>query len=392
MAEAVRRHLPWFRPGFLLALFRLDAVGGLLALTAAAVAVVWANSPGAGAYDDLRALQLGPLDLQHWAADGALAVFFFVAGLELKHELVDGALRRPSHAAMPVSAAAFGVLVPVVTCLAVTRALGGDTSGWAVPAATDIAFALAVLAIAGRHLPGALRTFMLALAVVDDVLVIALIAVFFSSSLHLGSLAICVGLLALYALAQRMRVDTPLVVVPLAVGAWWFMHEGGIHATVAGVLVGLLTRARTDAGEHYSPAARWEHRLSPWSAGLAVPFFALMSAGVVVTGGAGLARDPVLLGIVAGLVFAKPVGVLAGTWMAARATRSPLPPGLTWPDLSGAAMLAGIGFTVSLLVSELSFDGTAEHTAKAAVLAGSTVAAVAGACVVWARGRRHASR
>ena len=370
---------------------RQETVGGGLALVAATIAVIWANSPWGGAYDDLRHLTLGPLDLEHWAADGALTVFFFVAGLELKREFVVGSLRRPADAAVPVVAAIGGVALPAAVYLVINSGAAGEPSGWAIPAATDIAFALAVLAIVGSNLPTALRAFLLTLAVVDDLIVIVIIAVFYTDQLNVVPLGLAVVAFALYALAQRYRVRSWLVYVPLAVAAWWLVHDSGIHATIAGVALGLLTRVHRDEGEHESPCERLEHRISPISSGLAVPFFALMSAGVVVSLDLDLVTDPVVLGVLVGLVVGKPIGVFVGAWLVTRLTRAELNDDLSWRDVSGVSVLAGIGFTVSLLVADLSFSGDERDAAKVAVLAGSVIAAVAGAVMLGHRDRYHAT-
>jgi NhaA family Na+:H+ antiporter len=377
---------------FLGDLFRRETVGGAVALLAAALAVLWANSPWGAAYEHLRAVEVGPLDLEHWAADGALTIFFLVAGLELKRELVVGTLRRPADAAVPVVAAACGVAVPALVYLGVNLTSdAGHPGGWAIPAATDIAFALAVLAVVGSNLPTPLRAFLLTLAVVDDLIVIVVIAVFYTSTLHPLPLAIAGAAFVAWAVLQRRRVTTPFVYLPLALVAWWCVHESGIHATIAGVVLGLLTRVRPDPGEADSPAERLEHRLQPLSAGVAVPFFAFLSAGVVVSGGGDLLRDPVVLGVAAGLVVGKPVGVLLGTWLVTGLTRAELSDELGWRDVIGIAVLAGVGFTVSLLVSDLSFTGAERDAAKTAVLAGSLVSAVLGALLLGHRDRFHAT-
>ncbi len=259
----VRRMLPDLEPGekvFLSDLFRRETVGGGLALIAAAVAVVWANLAGSS-YDALRHFEVGPLDLEHWAAEGALTLFFFVAGLELKREFVVGSLRRPADAAVPVVAAVCGVLVPALVYVAINA--GGETGGWAIPAATDIAFALAVLAVVGSNLPTPLRAFLLTMAVVDDLIVIVIIATFFTEQVHLlWLLGAGLALLA-WSVGQHLRWHSPAFYLPVAVLAWWCVHEGGIHATIAGVALGLLTRVRLDAEEDHSPAEKLEHRLSP---------------------------------------------------------------------------------------------------------------------------------
>jgi Na+:H+ antiporter, NhaA family len=375
---------------FLGDLFRREAVGGAIALVAAVVGIVWANSAWASSYFELRHLEVGPLDVEHWAADGALTLFFFVAGLELKRELVIGSLRRPADAAVPVAAALCGVAVPALLYLAI-NANGGHPEGWAVPAATDIAFALAVLAVVGSNLPTALRAFLLTLAVVDDLIVIVIIAVFFTDSLDFLWLAVALASMAAWTLLQRARVSTPLIYVPLAVLAWWAVHECGVHATIAGVALGLLTRVRHDPGEETSPAEHLEHVLSPVSSALAVPFFALMSAGVVLEGGAELVSDPIVVGVVVGLVVGKPVGVFAGGWLVARFTRAELDPSISWRDVVGVSLLAGIGFTVSLLVSDLSFTGVERDAAKTAVLIGSVISAVLGVVALGHRDRFHST-
>jgi Na+:H+ antiporter, NhaA family len=372
-------------------LLRREVVGGSIALVAAVVAVVWANSPWSSSYDALRHLQVGPLDLEHWAADGALAIFFFVAGLELKREFVVGSLRRPADAAVPVVAALCGVAVPAVIYLAANSGPSGSPSGWAIPAATDIAFALAVLAVVGSNLPTSLRVFLLTMAVVDDVVVVTIIAVFYTSTLHLTALALAVVGCAAWAVLQHFRVRTPLVYVPLAVATWWLVHESGVHATIAGMVLALLTRVRPDPTEARSPAERLEHVLEPVSSGVAVPFFALLSAGVAFSGGTSLLTEPVVIGVVLGLVVGKPVGVLGGAYVVTRLTHAQLSPDLVWRDVIGVAILAGIGFTVSLLVSDLSFTGEARDAAKAAVLSGSLVSAVLGALVLGHRDRFHAT-
>jgi NhaA family Na+:H+ antiporter len=369
---------------------RNDIVGGAMLLAAAVVAVIWANSAWAEAYEHMLHVKLGPLSLQHWAADGLLAVFFFVAGLELKQELTTGSLSRPADAMVPAVAAVGGMVVPAAIYVLVNLiAPTGALDGWAIPMATDIAFALAVLAVVGRHLPTSLRAFLLTLAVVDDLGAIAVIAVFFVDELHLVSLGIAVLCLALYVVLQRRGVRSPLVYVPLAVAAWWFMHESGVHATVAGVAFGLLTRSSPAPGEHESPRDRMEHMVGPWSAGMAVPIFALFSAGVAISGGLAVLTDPVVVGIALGLVVGKTVGVIGGAWAVTRLGRANLAPDLYWSDIAAMAVLAGIGFTVSLLISELSFEGSELDRAKAAVLGASVVAAVVGGVLLTLRGRWH---
>ncbi len=390
--KAPRRWLPDPEAGestFVGSVLRQETVGGAIALIAAVVAAVWANID-AGSYHDLQHLGVGPLDLEHWAADGALALFFFVAGLELKREMLVGSLRRPADALVPVVAALAGVLVPAAVYFAVVLLRGGgdDTlGGWAIPSATDIAFALAVLAVVGSSLPTQLRAFLLTLAVVDDLVVIIIIAVFYTDRLQLGWLTAAVLLLVSYGVLQRMRVRTSLLYLPVAAATWWCVHESGVHATIAGVALGLLTRVLPDDDENRSPAERLEHRLVPLSSGLAVPFFALLSAGVVFSA-AGL-TSPAALGVALGLVVGKPVGVLGGAWLVTRFTRAELNEGIGWRDVTGVAVLAGVGFTVALLVSDLSFAGVLREQAKSAVLVGSLLSAVLAGLLLGRRNRVH---
>lgn len=374
-------------------LLRRETVGGVLALGAALVAVLWANSAWGGGYEHLRAYEIGPLTVEKWAADGALTLFFFVTGLELKREFVVGSLSRIADAVVPIVAAICGVAVPALIFLTVNLiAPDGRPGGWAIPSATDIAFAVAVLAVVGSSLPGQLRTFLLTLAVVDDLIVIVIIAAFYSTGFDPTALLLALGCAAGYWLLQRLRVRPWICYLPFFIGAWWFTHESGVHATIAGVVLGLLTRVRLDEGEESSPAERVAHVLNPWSAGLAVPVFALMSAGVVIGGGAELVTDPVVIGVVLGLVVGKPVGVFGGAWLLTRLTRAEFDPDVSWVDVLGIAMLAGVGFTVSLLVADLSFAGPEREAAKTAVLVGSAVAALAAAAVLTLRNRVHQSR
>ena len=248
-----------------------------------------------------------------------------------------------------------------------------------------------MLAVVGSALPMSLRAFLLTLAVVDDLIVIVIIAVFFTEHLHYASLGVAGLCLVAWAVAQRLRLSTPVLYIPLAVAAWWFTHESGVHATIAGVVLGLLTRVRRDPDEAASPAEHLEHVLEPISSTVAVPFFALMAAGVVI-GGGDLLRDPVVIGVALGLLIGKPLGIFGGSYLVARFTHAELSPDLTWRDIGGVAVLAGIGFTVSLLVSDLSFDVEAQVVAaKTAVLVASAVSAVVGGLLLYHRGRSRAA-
>ena len=374
---------------------RVERTGGLVMLGATALALVAANTGASGLYDDLRHATFGVealharLSVEAWAADGLLALFFFVAGLELKRELVVGSLADRKVAALPALAALGGMVVPALVYVVVAGGEGGR--GWAVPTATDIAFALGVLAVVGSEAPASLRVFLLSLAVVDDLGAIALIAVLYTSALSWAPLVGAALLLAGYAQLQRRRVVTPWAYVPLALAVWLCVHASGVHATVAGVALGLLTRVRRDPGEQESPAERLEHRLQPWSAGLVVPLFAFTAAGVALS--ADLLGDVVTervgLGILLGLVVGKLVGILGGAWLATRAGLAALPPGLGWSDLAAVAVLAGTGFTVSLLIAGLAFPADVRPLATTSVLVASVVASLLGGLALRARSAAH---
>ncbi|MFE9628983.1 Na+/H+ antiporter NhaA [Streptomyces sp. NPDC006527] len=373
---------------------RTETVGGLVLLAAAVVALVWANTPFSSAYTTIRDFHFGipalglDLSVGHWTSDGLLTVFFLVAGIELKRELVVGSLRTPATAALPVIAAVCGMAVPAAFYAVTVAVGGGSVDGWAVPMATDIAFALAVLAVISTHLPTALRAFLLTLAVVDDLGAILVIAVFFTSDLNYWALTGAFAGLAVFYVLQRLRVRAWWWYVPLGVTVWALMYNGGVHATVAGVAMGLMLRATRDEGEQESPGARTGHLLHPLSAGVCVPLFALFAAGVSVSGDAlgKVFTTPEPLGVIVGLVAGKILGIFAGTYLAARFTRAQLNPDLAWADVFGLATLAGIGFTVALLIGELAFPGSAvgEHV-KAAVLIASFTAAVLAALLLRRR-------
>ncbi len=395
---------------------RLEVSGGLLLAAATVLALVAANSPAVDLYTSVRDAAFGPealhlhLTAGEWAADGLLAVFFFVVGVELKREFVAGDLSDPRRALVPIAAAVGGVIVPVLVYVLVVSAMGGaaaEQAGWAVPAATDIAFAVAVLALVSTHLPAALRTFLLTLAVVDDLIAITIIAVGFTDGLALLPLALSLVAIAAFAVVVR-RHPVWWLLVPLAVVAWALVHASGIHATIAGVLLGLSVpvferglrpaseEAREEAAAH-GPTARLEHLLKPWSSCLAVPVFAFLAAGVTVGGLGGLAESvstPVALGTMAGLVLGKSVGITGAAFLITRLPGVSLDESLRWPDLLGAALLGGIGFTVSLLVGELAFaPGSGfEDDVTIGVLVGSLVAALLALVVLTARNRHHRAR
>lgn len=378
---------------------RAETVGGVLLLIAAVAALIWANSPAKESYASVSHFHFGPaalgldLSVAHWAADGLLAVFFFVAGIELKRELVAGDLRDPKAALLPVAAAVCGMAVPALVYALTNVVGGGSFDGWAVPTATDIAFALAVLAVIGTSLPSALRAFLLTLAVVDDLFAILIIAVFFTDSINLPALGGAVVGLGVFWLLLRKGVRGWYIYVPLALVIWGLMYNSGIHATIAGVAMGLMLRCHPLDGEEHSPGEHIEHLVRPVSAGLAVPLFALFSAGVAISGGAigDVFTRPETLGVVLGLVVGKAVGIFGGTWLTARFTRASLSDELEWADVAAVATLAGIGFTVSLLIGELAFAGNTELTdeTKAAVLIGSLIAAVLATVLLKIRNAKY---
>lgn len=394
-------------------ILRKETVGGVLLVAAALAALIWANSPASESYFALRDLKVGyepwhlQLSLGTWAADGLLALFFFLVGLELKREFVAGDLRQLNKSIVPVTAAAGGVVVPALIYAAVNIASPETLRGWAIPTATDIAFAVAVLAIIGSHLPSALRIFLLTLAVVDDLIAISIIAFFYSSDIHADALLWALIPLAVFTfLAHRFRrffkMSAPaawLILLPLGTVVWALVHSSGIHATVAGVLLGFavpVLRSKASGGPATGPglAEVFEHRFRPISAGVAVPVFAFFSAGVSVGGGEGLVAaltDPVAVGIILALVLGKPAGILGTTWLLTKVTKARLDSSFKWIDVFGVSLLGGIGFTVSLLVAELSFGHGSLHDdyAKVGILAASFLSALLAVAVLRARNRQY---
>ena len=380
-------------------ILRRESFGGFLLLFAAVVALIWANTGWSHAYTSLRDTAVGPaalhlhLTLGQWAGDGLLAIFFFIAGLELKREFVAGDLRDPRRAAIPVLAALGGVVTPALIYVLVNRG-SPDERGWAVPTATDIAFALAVLAVVNTHLPSALRTFLLTLAVVDDMIAITIIAFFFTAGLDLLPLGLALLPLAGFALLVHRRVRSWYLLLPLALLTWALVHASGVHATVAGVLLAFTVPVRRRDGVQDKPglAAHFEHRLRPLSAGLAVPIFAFFSAGVTVGGWSGLGAavtNRVTIGVIVGLVVGKAIGIFGATYLIARFTRAELDENLAWSDVFGLAVLGGVGFTVSLLIGELAFGpgSVGDEYVKVGVLLGSLIAAILASIILRRRNR-----
>jgi NhaA family Na+:H+ antiporter len=393
----------WPESNRIITILHKETVGGAILLAAAAIALIWANSPWGASYHALTNFRVGSddfglhlnLSLGGWAADGLLAIFFFVVGLELKREFVAGDLRDPARAALPIAAAVGGMAVPALIFVAFT--IGGPdgaVSGWAIPTATDIAFAVAVLAVISTHLPVALRTFLLTLAVVDDLLAITVIAVFYTTRINLGALLLALVPLAAFAILVQRRISSWWLLIPLAVLTWAFVHESGVHATVAGVLLGFTVPVLGSATRGEGLAERFEHAMRPISAGFAVPVFAFFAAGVGFGGYDGFVtalRDPIALGIIAGLVVGKTIGIFGTTRLIAAVTRASLDASLRWIDVLGVSMLAGIGFTVSLLIGDLAFGPDPSRLAvmKVAVLTGSVLAALLAGVLLRIRNRHY---
>ncbi len=406
-----------------------ESAGGLVLLVAAVVALVWANSPWHASYESLWHTELSVgvgrfvlvEDLRHWVNDGLMAVFFFVVGLEIKRELVHGDLREPRVAAMPAIAALGGMVFPALLFLLVTAG-GGGAKGWGIPMATDIAFAIGVVALLGSRVPASLKLFLLTLAIVDDIGAIVVIALFYATDIRPAFIATAAGIIVVMLVMRRAGVVWMPPYVVLGVGVWLATQASGVHATIAGVALGLLAPARAlspaavtrqwardlsdDPGPAelavmnrlarttVSPAERLEHLLHPWTSFAVVPLFALANAGVVIKADSfdAPATVGVTAGVVLGLVVGKVVGISVATWLAVRCGLGRLPEGATWAMVVGIAAIGGIGFTVSLFIAELAFDpGAIQDAAKLGVLGASTVAALLGAALLAraCRGNSH---
>ncbi len=373
------------------AFLHAEAAGGVVLAVAAGVALVWANSPLADSYTSLWSHELtlgvGPAslteDLRHWVNDGLMAVFFFVVGLEVKRELVTGELRDPRAALLPVLAAAGGVVLPALMFLAVTGG-GPAAAGWGIPMATDIAFALGVLALLGERVPIGAKLFLLTIAIVDDILAITVIALAYSDSISPGWLGGAAGGLLAVAGLRAVGVSAIWPYVPIGIAVWVATLESGVHATIAGVALGLLTPAQPIGGRDVLGVL--EHRLHPFSAFAIVPLFALANAGVAVSANALSAPGAASLAgaVVLGLLAGKTLGIAGTTLLARRLHLGVLPTGVTTRYVWGLAALAGIGFTVSLFIADLAYDIDAlTDTAKIGILAGSLTAALLGAAILY---------
>lgn len=396
-----------FTPGFIARIterMRGDVTAGILLVIAALLGFILANTPLSGLYELVREFRIGPealglnLTIGQWASDGLLAIFFFMVGLELKREFVAGDLRNPRTALVPVAAAFGGVAVPAIFYAAFNW---GQPSvhGWAIPTATDIAFAVAVLGLVAPRIPTTLRIFLLTLAVVDDLIAIGIIAVAYTQGLNLSALAFALIPIALYAfLVQKYGVFFTksavapwLILLPLGIVVWALFHASGIHATVAGVLLAFTVPVSGKRGEQVSET--FVHRFTPLSVGIAVPIFAFFATGVSVSGDHHFPTSPIAIGIIVGLVFGKPIGIVLTTLILTKFTSAKLAGRVNMRDLIGIGCLAGVGFTVSLLITDLSFaDAVDTNTARLAVICASLLAILI-ATVMLARNRpRGATR
>ena len=384
------------RAGAFAEFLREETTGGKLLIAATALALVWVNVAAdsyTGFWDTV--VDPGPawlhlhLTLADWAADGLLALFFFVAGIELKRELVVGELSDRRAASLPIFAAIGGMIAPALIAIAASGGAAAADGGWAVPVATDIAFALGVLSLAGATLPSGVRAMLLSIAVVDDLLAIALIALLFTTGLSIGWMAAGTLACLLYAATFRLGIARAPLLWAIAIIAWICIHASGIHATVAGILLGLLTPVRPPADADEAVGERFEHRLHPISAGFCVPVFALSATGISLSAIGEAIDERVAIGVVAGLLIGKVVGILGGARLAVALRVGALPEGVHWADVVPVAVLGSIGFTVSLLISQLAFgDGSPlEERVAAAILLTSVVASALALVLLRRRSR-----
>jgi len=369
-------------------LFVGDASAGVLLILVAAAAMLAANSPLAGEYRELFYGELAwtPIpklyDLHLWINDGLMAIFFFVVGLEVKRELVSGSLADPAARRLPMLAAVAGMAAPAVVFMAVSG--GGEyTSGWAIPAATDIAFAMGVLGLLGNRVPASLRLFLLTVAIVDDIGAVLVIAVFYTPTIKLAWLLAAAVVLALMVGLNRLKVSVFWPYVLMALVLWYCVLNTGVHATIAGVLAALTIPMQRADGN--SMLERLEHGLAPWSAYLVVPVFGFANAGVALSGmGADALLAPLPVAIAAGLVVGKQVGIFAIVAIADKTGFAPRPAGASWPEIWGISILCGIGFTMSLFIGSLAFPNQPMliEEAKIGILTGSAISAVLGFVVL----------
>jgi NhaA family Na+:H+ antiporter len=374
---------------------RVEAAGGILLVAATIAALVWANSPWKASYESFWSttvrVEVGSYvfdeDLLHVVNDLLMAVFFFVVGMEIKRELVVGELRDRRAVALPAMAALGGMVVPALIYLAF-NAGGAGADGWGIPMATDIAFALGVVVLLGDRVPISVKVLLLTLAIVDDLGAITVIAIFYTDDLRPWLLLVAAGLAVFVGLMHRVHVVAPVAFVAAGSALWLAVYESGVHATIAGVVLGLLTPATSVDGS--VPACeRLTDMLHPWTSYVIVPIFALANAGIPLSIGLFTDPSPVLAGVAIGLVIGKLVGVLLFSWLAVRVGFARLPSGAGWRHVVGVGGVAGIGFTVALFITGLAFDSPAlQDEAKAGTLVASVVAAASGATVFALAARR----
>jgi len=375
------------------ALLRGEAAGGLVLMAAAALALIIANSPLAGVYFGVLKTYVGPLNVLHWINDLLMAVFFLLVGLEIKREFLDGQLSTPRRRVLPGLAALGGMAFPAIIYVAINWG-SGALAGWAVPVATDIAFALGVLALIGSRVPVSLRIFLTALAIIDDLLAVAIIALFYTAELSLLYLGAAFGTLALLVMLNRRGVQSLIPYLALGALLWTFTFLSGVHATLAGVALAATIPITCTPGcpdDRESALHRLEHGIQPWVAFAIVPIFGFANAGVSLAGlGLEALFEPVALGVAAGLFFGKQIGVFGVTWLAIRLRLGDMPEDATVRQLYGVSMLCGIGFTMSLFIGLLAFpDEALQAQVKIGVLAGSFLSGVVGAAVL-VRSKREA--
>ncbi len=375
-------------------LFKHEAAGGIALMLAAVAALIVANSGFAGIYDDFLHAHLAitvngdglEKTLIHWINDGLMAVFFFLIGLELKREMIEGRLKNLRDVALPGVAALGGMLLPAIIFAGVNITSPETLPGWAIPAATDIAFALGLLALVGKRAPASLKLFLLTLAILDDLGAILIIAVFYTSELKPIYLALALGPLAAMGWLNARGTHRVAPFVLLGILLWVLVLESGVHATLAGVITAFFVPLKDRFGA--SPLKSLEHALEPWVAFFIIPVFAFANAGVELSGlSLGAIISPVTLGIVAGLVLGKQAGVYGATWLMVRSGLARLPDGVNWRHIYGLSALAGIGFTMSLFIGGLSYDSDAlMNEVRLGVLAASVISALIGFVVLRSAG------
>ena len=357
-----------------------ETAGGLILIATAAIALIVANSPLAADYFSALHLYAGPLSIQHWINDALMALFFLLIGLEVKRELIEGELSTWGSRILPGAAAIGGMVVPAAVFLAFNGSDPLRAQGWAIPAATDIAFALGVLSLVGKRAPMSLKIFLAALAIIDDLGAVLIIALFYTANLSLMDLAAAGGCVALMLVLNRMRVASLAIYLAIGVAVWVFMFRSGVHATLAGVMVALCIPITAPAEGDESPLHRLEHALHKPVAFLVLPIFAFANAGVSLTGlSAEALVEPLVLGTALALLAGKLVGVMGGSAVVILSGVAKMPTGAGWGHLLGVSLLCGIGFTMSLFIGLLAFDDPAlQDRVKIGVLAGSLLSGCLG--------------